>query len=69
MTDKQLKAAATICGEKIAAAVRIAAALPRTNQGRKRQEALVAKLLRSEMDEAALSKLAVSKHCYTHARS
>jgi hypothetical protein len=38
-----------------------AARLPRSNQGRKRQENLVAKMLRSELDEATVTLLTVSQ--------
>ncbi|KAJ9512385.1 hypothetical protein QJQ45_013000 [Haematococcus lacustris] len=57
MPEKHLQALAPLCGEEVLGAVRIAARLPRNNQGRRRQENLVAKMLRSGLDGPALTKL------------
>eukprot|EP00197_Chlamydomonas_leiostraca_P003540 CAMPEP_0202875712 /NCGR_PEP_ID=MMETSP1391-20130828/27799_1 /ASSEMBLY_ACC=CAM_ASM_000867 /TAXON_ID=1034604 /ORGANISM="Chlamydomonas leiostraca, Strain SAG 11-49" /LENGTH=209 /DNA_ID=CAMNT_0049557439 /DNA_START=22 /DNA_END=647 /DNA_ORIENTATION=- len=57
MTEKQLKALSPLVGEQVLDAVRIAAKLPRSNQGRKRQEGLVAKLLRDRLDDDAMAQL------------
>ncbi|KAJ9512071.1 hypothetical protein QJQ45_004633 [Haematococcus lacustris] len=57
MPEKHLQALAPLCGEEVLGAVRIAARLPRNNQGRRRQENLVAKMLRSGLNGPALTKL------------
>lgn len=60
MGDKQLKAISHILAPAHLEGVSIAAKLPRSNQGRKRQENLVAKLLRTELSSSEIAKLAVS---------
>ncbi|KXZ49136.1 hypothetical protein GPECTOR_23g64 [Gonium pectorale] len=57
MTPKQLSAVAHLLPPGSVEAVGIAAKLPRSNQGRKRQEALVAKMLRGQLTETQIDKL------------
>lgn len=57
MTAKQINAVAHLLPPGGLEAVAIAAKLPRSNQGRKRQEALVAKMLRGQLTETQLAKL------------
>ncbi len=59
MNRKQLAAVSHLLNDEQLEHLRLAARLPITNQGRKREENLVAKLLRAEEDEATLEKLAV----------
>eukprot|EP00195_Chlamydomonas_chlamydogama_P006691 CAMPEP_0202906344 /NCGR_PEP_ID=MMETSP1392-20130828/38461_1 /ASSEMBLY_ACC=CAM_ASM_000868 /TAXON_ID=225041 /ORGANISM="Chlamydomonas chlamydogama, Strain SAG 11-48b" /LENGTH=226 /DNA_ID=CAMNT_0049594811 /DNA_START=338 /DNA_END=1018 /DNA_ORIENTATION=+ len=57
MTDRQLKALSHLLEVDILEAVQVAARLARNNQGRKRQEALIAALLRTRVSEGVLDKL------------
>ncbi|KAG2423101.1 hypothetical protein HXX76_002326 [Chlamydomonas incerta] len=57
MSPKQLKAVSHLLPPGAVEAVGIAARLPRSNQGRKRQEQLVAKMMRGQVGEGALTKL------------
>lgn len=57
MSVKQLKAVSHLLAPQHVEAIKLAARLPHKNQGRKRQENLVAKLLRTEMNEAGMKKL------------
>ena len=59
MTTKQINAVEHLLPPGGLEAVAIAAKLPRSNQGRKRQEALVAKMLRGQLTEGQLAKLTV----------
>eukprot|EP00882_Tetradesmus_deserticola_P013318 GHRQ01014129.1.p1 GENE.GHRQ01014129.1~~GHRQ01014129.1.p1 ORF type:complete len:242 (+),score=65.40 GHRQ01014129.1:918-1643(+) len=56
-TGKQLQAVAHLLSSDHIKQIKIAKDIPPTNQGRRRQEGLVAKLLRSELDGAALDRL------------
>ncbi|GLC52919.1 hypothetical protein PLESTB_000688100 [Pleodorina starrii] len=57
MTPKQLAAVSHLLPPGTVEAVGIAAKLPRSNQGRKRQEGLVAKMLRGQLTEQQMEKL------------
>uniref|UniRef100_A0A383VF57 Uncharacterized protein n=1 Tax=Tetradesmus obliquus TaxID=3088 RepID=A0A383VF57_TETOB len=56
-SGKQLQAVSHLLSSDHIKQIKIAMDIPPTNQGRRRQEGLVAKLLRAELDEAALDKL------------
>ncbi|KAF6261016.1 hypothetical protein COO60DRAFT_818594 [Scenedesmus sp. NREL 46B-D3] len=56
-SGKQLQAVSHLLSNDHIKQIKIAMDIPPTNQGRRRQEGLVAKLLRSELDGAALDKL------------
>ncbi|KAF5837378.1 hypothetical protein DUNSADRAFT_4482 [Dunaliella salina] len=57
MSPKQLQGVSHLLGVCVCDAITIAARIPRTNQGRKRQEGLVEKLLRNHLDKRELDKL------------
>ncbi|GIL86622.1 hypothetical protein Vretimale_11497 [Volvox reticuliferus] len=57
MTAKQLGAVSHLLPPGTVDAVGIAARLPRSNQGRKRQEGLIAKMLRGQLTEQQMDKL------------
>lgn len=57
MTNKQLAAVSHLLPPGTIEAVGLAARLPRSNQGRKRQENLVAKMLRGQLTDEQLEKL------------
>ncbi|KAG2423680.1 hypothetical protein HYH02_015295 [Chlamydomonas schloesseri] len=57
MSPKQLAAVAHLLPPGTVEAIGIAARLPRANQGRKRQEQLVAKMMRGQVGEGARAKL------------
>ncbi|GIL57157.1 hypothetical protein Vafri_12463 [Volvox africanus] len=57
MTAKQLGAVSHLLPPGTRDAVDIAARLPRSNQGRKRQEGLIAKMLRVQLTEQQMEKL------------
>lgn len=60
LTDKQLARLTPLVGEEVVDAVALAARLDRRNQGRGRQESLVARLLRESVeDEAGMQQLQV----------
>ena len=59
MTPKQLAAVSHLLDERQLDAVSLAGRIAPTNQGRKRQEALAAKLLRDRLEEGELATLAV----------
>jgi ribosomal 50S subunit-associated protein YjgA (DUF615 family) len=60
MNKTQLKAVSHLLTPEIVEELAVAARLPRTNQGRKRQEGLLAKLMRKNVEDKDLEKLAVS---------
>ncbi|GAX77644.1 hypothetical protein CEUSTIGMA_g5087.t1 [Chlamydomonas eustigma] len=60
MNKGQIKAVAHLLTPEIVEELAIAARLPRSNQGRKRQEGLVAKRMRQYVDDASLEKLAAA---------
>lgn len=62
MTPKQLAAVSHLLTPQHIDAIRIAAKLPRSNQGRKRQENLVAKMLRGELAPGGMAKLLQAVH-------
>mmetsp|Transcript_9373 Transcript_9373/g.23832 ORF Transcript_9373/g.23832 Transcript_9373/m.23832 type:complete len:286 (+) Transcript_9373:30-887(+) len=57
MSPKQLQGVSHLLEEDMIDAIAIAARIPRSNQGRKRQEGLVEKLLRNHLDQRELDKL------------
>ncbi|EFJ46469.1 hypothetical protein VOLCADRAFT_105461 [Volvox carteri f. nagariensis] len=57
MSPKQLAAVSHMLPPGAVEAVGVAARLPRSNQGRKRQEGLVAKMLRGQLTEQLMDKL------------
>lgn len=59
MNAKQLKGVAHLVTPRVIDAIAIASKIDGTNQGRRRQEGLVAKMLREEADDDVMAKLEV----------
>ncbi|PRW18310.1 hypothetical protein C2E21_9330 [Chlorella sorokiniana] len=59
LTDKQLARLTPLVGEEVVDAVALAARIDRRNQGRQRQESLVARLLRESVEDDALLQAAI----------